>query len=673
MIIMRKARTMSKPTALQVMRIALQQYGYTEHPAGSNKTKFGKAFGLNGEPWCAEFSWYCGWMAAGKVDKDNPIAKSANAADIQIMTVNKKGGVYILKQTSNNKKKEAALPKVKFGDEISFNFNGGTSRAHTGLVVGVYGNYIWCIEGNTSFTESGSQSNGGAVALRERYYTTGVCIVQPDYAPFEWHKPTTNYTGVAVSLPARGWFKYGDKGSKVKALQEALTWANGYKLAVDGEMYGYTFAEVVIFQCANGLKPDGEFGEECLAALNKLIDKNKPKIDDSTDEKPEVDTLPTTADFVPVQGDLCYDLSNHQGKLSVEYFEGIKKKGVKSVILRSSYTKMAMFKMYKDLAFDNNIKNAIEAGMHIGIYHFSSAITPAESKKEAEFVEPIIAPYAEYIDLPVAFDCEFGSKTADGPARFTAAVAKKLGKVGMQNIIDAFCNEIKMAGYEPMLYANLNMFNNYLPAGIYSRYKIWIAQYNKTCDFKHPYFLWQFTSNNGKLDESKFGTQDTKKKKSNAKKLSEKAQELAWPYGTPKKTYKSKPTPEYTAALNRVYPDRSKWGAKPRKGMSCDVFVGTCVRDSGIDKKYPRGLDDQIEYAKKSDNFKKVTVKSAADLKEGDIIQWVKKSGTGHTCIYRGSNLVCEAGYKTERYGCTVKLAKSKFNEKYIKNTYKIF
>ena len=258
---------MGRPTALQVMRVALQQYGYTEQPPSSNSNKFGKAFGYNYVPWCAEYVWWCGWSASGKDNSLNPFAKSANAADIQDLTVRNKGGKYILKQTSNNVKKKDALPKVKFGDEISFNFSGGTSRAHTALVVARHGNYIWCIEGNTSFSEKGSQSNGGCVALRQRYYTTGVCIVRPNYKAGKFYKPTEPYHGKAISLPDRGWFEYGDKNSKVGALQDALSWANGYKLKQDKELGGKTFAEVVIFQVANKLEPDGQFGEDCLKKL----------------------------------------------------------------------------------------------------------------------------------------------------------------------------------------------------------------------------------------------------------------------------------------------------------------------------------------------------------------------------------------------------------------------
>lgn len=270
---------MSRPTALQVVRVALQQYGITEKPAGTNNVKYNTAYygkHVYGDKyaWCAVFSWWCGWIAAGKDQSLNPFAMNANAAYIQEQTVKTKGGKYVLYHTSNNDKKKSALKNVRFGDSDSMNFNGGTARDHTAIVVGVWGSYIWCIEGNTSFTEKGSQSNGGCVALRKRFYTTGVCIVRPKYKKGSFHYPTTPYIGAKVKLPPIGYFKYGDDNKHVAALQQALQWANGYKLKWDGDIGGKTFAEIVIFQVANGLEPDGQFGEQCLKKLNSLIKKN---------------------------------------------------------------------------------------------------------------------------------------------------------------------------------------------------------------------------------------------------------------------------------------------------------------------------------------------------------------------------------------------------------------
>lgn len=490
---------MSNATAISVMRYALQQYHYTESPAGSNKTKFGRDYGADGQPWCSYFVWDSG--AHG--DGDNPIAKANNAGDIQDWTVSKKGGSWVMPKTKSNKTKAEGMKRAKFGDIASFDFGENDMwRDHTALYIG--DGYL--IEGNTSFDDKGSQDNGGAVALKLRPSNYICSYARPKYKQKDFYKPTTPYTGPALKLPEDGSFKWGDKGAK--ALQEALKWSNGYKLDPDGDFGSKTFAEVVIFQVANGLTPDGVFGKKSLDKMNALIEKNAKKDDTDAETKP-AETTPAEpkypALFIPTQGGQCYDLSNHQGVLSVDYFKSLKKKGVACVILRSSYTRLAKFEMHEDAAFKQNIKNAHAAGLHVGIYHYSSAVNVTEAKKEAKFCLKIIKPFVEYIDLPVAFDCEFGT-------RFTRATAKTLGRSGMGKIADGFLGEIKAAGYEPMLYANLDMLNNYMPTDIYKKYKIWIAQYNSKCQYKYPYYMWQYTSTNGKLDKNKFGTQDTKKK-----------------------------------------------------------------------------------------------------------------------------------------------------------------
>ena len=116
----------------------------------------------------------------------------------------------------------------------------------------------------------------------------------------------------------------------------------------------------------------------------------------------------------------------------------------------------------------------------------------------------------------------------------------------------------------------------------------------------------------------------------NAKKLAETANSFAWSTNTKKADYPSgAPTAAYKAGLNKAYPDRSKWGAAPKAGASCDVFVGTCVRCAGIDSKFPRGLSPS--YIAKSDKFKEV---SKSNVQDGDIIITSK-----HVCIVCGGKI----------------------------------
>ena len=683
---------MSNATVKSVMKQAILQVGYKE--TGNNHTKFGKAFGMDGVSWCAIFEWWCGYAAKG----DNPIAHDASAAYIQESTV-AKGGKWIMTKTRIRDTKKRGLVNAQFGDIVSFDFGkNNLYRYHTGLVIGRQGNYYLTIEGNTSSEgRGGSQSNGDQVALRLRHYTMVCSIVRPPYGKMKEYKPSESYKGREVKLPKRGYFKVGDNGVKVKRLQKALNWAVNAGVGIGSVFQNESLWGVIWFQVRNGLVPDGEFGPKSLAKLNEIIDKYKK---DNTKpvqtvtakpvtEKPVQQDTPKPAVrkqpdlYIPTEGDKCYDLSDYQGALSADYFKGIKTKGVNCVILRSSYTKLASpFRLRVDAHFHGNIKAAIKAGMHIGIYHFSSALTASESKEEAKFCIDTIKPYIEHIDLPVGYDCEFG-ETKD--ARFKAKQAKAIGKTGMGKIIDGFCSTVKSAGYEPMIYANLSMFNNYLTAEIHKKLKIWIAQYNRSCDYKHPYYMWQYTSNNGKLDEDVFGSQDTKKppaKKSNGKKLIEKAVSFAYGYGVSEDVYsrdKGKPKKTYTEALDKIYPNHAKWKKKVRTGASCAVFVATSVKAAGLDKGFI--CDDppkQYDYMVKSDKWEKVNSGLSplplAKLKPGDIIVYEKPGshGDGHILFYKGNGYQVEANYN-RCYPHTSKLMKAYTNETYIKNTFKRF
>ena len=129
--------------------------------------------------------------------------------------------------------------------------------------------------------------------------------------------------------------------------------------------------------------------------------------------------------------------------------------------------------------------------------------------------------------------------------------------------------------------------------------------------------------------------------KSNGQKIADKAIELAYAGSPAEAKYPSgHPKPAYKSALEKVFPSRSKWSEAPRKGASCDVFVGTVVRASGVDTAFPRGLEYQLKHLEATDKFTcvldvKRNVKKS-ELKDGDIITYLYKKGGGHIMIYAG-------------------------------------
>lgn len=134
--------------------------------------------------------------------------------------------------------------------------------------------------------------------------------------------------------------------------------------------------------------------------------------------------------------------------------------------------------------------------------------------------------------------------------------------------------------------------------------------------------------------------------KTNGQKIGDLANTYAYSTNTSDASYKSgAPKQVYKTGLNKAYPDRSKWGKAPRAGASCDVFVGTCVRNAGVDKDFPRGLAEQIPYLAKSSKFKQVSV-TTSTAQDGDIIVYTKTKGGGHICIvYDGK--IKEAGFES--------------------------
>jgi len=151
------------------------------------------------------------------------------------------------------------------------------------------------------------------------------------------------------------------------------------------------------------------------------------------------------------------------------------------------------------LYFDDNandyIKGAKEAGLLIGGYYFSQAITEAEAIEEANHTKEILDRYnlaADDFDLPIFMDREFMSDE-DGPGRLNKA---NLTKDAETKIEKAFCDRLRELGFDSGLYANLLYLNNNTNGDslVDSGYTVWEAQYNDVCDYAGKYSLWQYTS-----------------------------------------------------------------------------------------------------------------------------------------------------------------------------------
>ena len=176
------------------------------------------------------------------------------------------------------------------------------------------------------------------------------------------------------------------------------------------------------------------------------------------------------------------DVSEHQGEID---WARVRRDGVDFAILRAGYRGYGEAgTLVADPRFRENLAGARAAGLDVGVYFFSQAVTPEEAEEEAEFLLGLldgVAPAA--LALPVFFDWEdISHDTArtdglDGETVTACAVA--------------FARRIAAAGYTPGLYAYryLAYFSYDLPA--LRDLPLWIGALGAESDFYYAHSFWQ--------------------------------------------------------------------------------------------------------------------------------------------------------------------------------------
>ena len=140
--------------ARDVLNIACGQLGVTESPAGSNRTKYGKWMGLDGQPWCMSFVQWCFHQAG------TPLPHKTGSCSALLNWYKANRPACVVKD-----------PQPR--DIIIYNFG------HTGIVERALPGSVMCIEGNTSPGQSGSQDNGGGVYRRQRNLALVRAFIRP--------------------------------------------------------------------------------------------------------------------------------------------------------------------------------------------------------------------------------------------------------------------------------------------------------------------------------------------------------------------------------------------------------------------------------------------------------------------------------------------------------------
>ncbi len=173
------------------------------------------------------------------------------------------------------------------------------------------------------------------------------------------------------------------------------------------------------------------------------------------------------------------DVSEFQGKID---WRAVKKSGIEFAFIRVGGRYGLSGKFYEDKQYHNNMKGAAQNDIDTGIYFFTQAINEAEAIQEARFACSRLKGYD--IKFPVVIDTE----SLEGCRHNNLTVQQRT------NVVKAFCEEVIRQGYKPMIYSGLYWLQDNLDMSQLTKYDVWVAQYNLTCDYKGKYSCWQYTS-----------------------------------------------------------------------------------------------------------------------------------------------------------------------------------
>lgn len=222
------------------------------------------------------------------------------------------------------------------------------------------------------------------------------------------------------------------------------------------------------------VRPDGT---QQWIMINSYLDKNTYKEEGFVYEEPVLKYFEN--------GDkaswLGVDISKENGEPD---FSKLKKAGVDFVMIRIGYRGYESGNISPDEEYFDNIQKANEAGLSVGVYFESQAITTEEALEEAEFV--ITNLIEMKVTYPVVFDLGL---VANDTSRID-----NLPKSQLTEITNTFCNRIREAGYKPMVYGNKYWLLRKIDLTMLGDYDIWLSQNGQTPDYPYEFAMWQYSS-----------------------------------------------------------------------------------------------------------------------------------------------------------------------------------
>lgn len=229
-----------------------------------------------------------------------------------------------------------------------------------------------------------------------------------------------------------------------------------------------------------------------LTLVVPLSEAHDPTQPPTTTEPSQAETHPTLPQSAYTNNEFIYDgdyltclsadtmlgidVSHHQQEID---WTQVKEAGIDFVMVRLGYRGMETGLLNEDRYVQQNLQGARDAGLLVGAYFYSQALTPAEAEEEARYALEILGDFQ--LDLPLTFDWELAARTEN--AQIAAITQCAL----------SFCAVVEDAGYEPMIYFNVYQAMFLMDLHQLTDYRWWLAMYDTDRPFPCRFDMWQYT------------------------------------------------------------------------------------------------------------------------------------------------------------------------------------
>ncbi len=499
-----------------IIATALAEEGYTE--GAGEYTKYGAYFNYQGA-WCGAFVSWCARVTGIPQD-----VIPTNLSSTAMRDYFKGQGLYYLSKSYGG----SYTPKT--GDIVFFtDYNPGGRSAnnicHIGLVVSATASYVTCIEGNAR----------NAVVKRDRGYTNYIVgFATPKYEGVDLNAPSAEspYKAGTYVTDSEMNFRTTPNGTVITTIPKGtaveVTAIEGvWGKIVYGGRVGWMSLQYSTYKQTTTVPEENETSEEpAPEPAPQPVPENQYRVTSTmnirasyTESSSIIGSVPAgtlvqvtevsdgwgkvtyggvtgwmnlnwSVKFEPEVDWLVIDVSYSQSPDDLDWIQ-LKNEGVKGVIIRIGGRGSANGrKIYSDELFLEHYNDAKAAGMHIGVYFFSYALTKAEAIEEAQYTLDVLEINNCQLDLPVYIDMEdYGSDKSHLNA----------GKAVCSEVLDEFCKTVEEAGYTAGIYCSRSFAETHVEPSVFEGRSTWIAEWDTdVCCYNGNVDMWQYTEN-GKL------------------------------------------------------------------------------------------------------------------------------------------------------------------------------